>query len=238
MAVSLPGPVLTLLRDVMLMKYMNFIAFTMLAYDYILTFSDEVRYIWRREWRAGKVFYIATKYPAFIDSGLFLTFWFDLKLNAQGCRRIFNAGTWFMTAGTIIAEWILCMRTNAIWGKSKKVFVPLVIFVFIGGVYAVKSLQSSLEWSLSPFPTISRCYINVTRPNLLYTVYVCTMGKEFVIFALTLWKGVSQWKTSRSPLINTLYRDGVLYFFIMFAISLTNFVMAIVGPKVRYTGYS
>ena len=87
--------------------------------------------------------------------------------------------------------------------------------------------------SLSPFPTISRCYINVTRENLLFAVYLCTMLKEFgeqltwlnrlwmrrahdyiVIFTLTLWKGVSQceWKYCLYAwrlIIHTAHRESV-----------------------------
>ncbi|KLO12316.1 hypothetical protein SCHPADRAFT_425773 [Schizopora paradoxa] len=238
MAVTLPGPILTLIRDVVLMKYSDFFYLTMLVYDYILTLPDEVQYIWPWEWRAGKTLYFATKYLAFVDAALFIVFWYDKTITANRCRSIFNAALWFMTTGTLIAEWILCMRTYAIWGKSKKVMVPLVAFVLaaqVGGVYAVKNLTDSIQWALSPFPSISRCYIIVTRENLLFAVYILTTVKELVIFVLTVWKGVSQWRASKSPLINTLYKDGVLYFFVVFAASLLNFAMTIIGPKKHQT---
>ncbi|KLO12315.1 hypothetical protein SCHPADRAFT_423891 [Schizopora paradoxa] len=208
----------------------------MFVYDYILTLPDEIEYIWPWEWRTGKILYVATKYLAFVDAGLFLTFWFNLKLTARGCSQIFNAGTWFLSAGAIIAQWILCMRTYAIWGKSKKILVPLLIIVLgaqIGGIYAANTLTKSLEWSLSPFPTISRCYINVTRENLMFVVYILTIVNESLILTLTIWKGVSQWRSSRSPLIKTLYRDGVLYFFVVFAASLLNLSMTIAAPRIN-----
>ncbi|KLO17903.1 hypothetical protein SCHPADRAFT_146784 [Schizopora paradoxa] len=221
MSVTLPGPVLTVLRDVQLMKYSNFFTVTMLVYDYMLTFGDEVRLIWPWEWRVGKILYIATKYSPFVDVPVFLAFWFNGSFSAAECQTLFNIGVWFVSAGAIISEWILCMRTYAIWEKSNIVFYPLLTFVLgaqIVGLWATKTLVSSLQFSLSPFPTLSRCYINETKTNVFFVVYILIMLVELTILTLTIWKGVSQWRSSRSALVKVLYRDGVFYFTVMFGL--------------------
>lgn len=44
----------------------NIVPTVMLAYDYILTFSDEVVYVWRRPFRYASVLYIFTRYISLI----------------------------------------------------------------------------------------------------------------------------------------------------------------------------
>jgi len=51
------------------------------------------------------------------------------------------------------------------------------------------------------------------------------MVLDLAVLVLTIWKGFTQWRRDASPLVKTLYRDGILYFILLFTISMVNFIL-------------
>ncbi|KAF7433532.1 hypothetical protein PC9H_005488 [Pleurotus ostreatus] len=41
-------------------------------YDYVLTLGDEARYVWTAPWSLGKILFLLTRYPTFVDVALAL----------------------------------------------------------------------------------------------------------------------------------------------------------------------
>jgi len=235
MAIQLPETILSQLRDTVVVKYVAFLSVVIMIHDYFLTLPDEVRLIWPWEWRAGKVLYLATRYFAIVDEIGFLLFWFNSDFTADQCRMVFTTACWSLFVGIVIAQWIICMRTYALWGQSKLVLgvlLTLCLATETTSIVLMNGFINGLNWSISPFPTISRCYV-ITTANKLYVDFAMIMVVEFAVLVLTFWKGVSQWKMRKnSPLIAVLYRDGVVFFFCLFAISISNFLLAILSSPI------
>ena len=57
----------TLLQDLRIFQFLEAASLTILLYDYVLSFSDELRYIWRAKWNPGKWLYLAIRYIATIE---------------------------------------------------------------------------------------------------------------------------------------------------------------------------
>jgi len=229
----LPEVILSQLRDTLVVKHFAFLSAVIMVYDYMLTLPDEIRLIWPWEWKAGKILYIVTRYLAISDQIGFLLFWFNRDFTADQCRLVFTASCWFLFTGIVIAQWIICMRTYAVWGQSKLilgVLVTLCLGTEITSVIIMNDFIKGLIWAPSPFPTITSCYV-ITTVNKLDVDYAMIMVVEFAVLVLTFWKGVSQWKLRKnSPLITVLYRDGVIFFFCLFAISIANFFFYALSP--------
>jgi len=191
---------------------------------------DEVRFIWPWEWRSGKILYLLTRYGAMIDATIFHVFWFDPNLDAKSCELLFNIGCWFLHGGIVVAHWIIIMRTYAIWSQSKIILVVLCVLVLgtdIPTFFILHQLLEHLKWAKSPFPTVARCFVTVP-PNKLYINFTMIMIVELVIVILTVWKAINQRKLRHSNnLLGVLYRDGILFFMCLFAISLANFALQI-----------
>jgi len=104
------------------------------------------------------------------------------------------------------------------------VAIPLCVMlvgVQTAGIYSMSSFLSGVEWAISPFTSITKCSFTVPKHNLLFVVYILIMFIELVILTLTIWKGVSQWRvSSQSNLVKVLYRDGGVYFAVLFGLSL------------------
>jgi len=235
MSIHLPEAILSQLRQTTVVKYVSFIRFAIMVYDYTLTLPDEIRLIW--EWKAGKVLYVVTKYFAIVDGIGFILFWFNNDFTANQCRMVFTISCWFLFVGIVVAQWIICMRTYALWGQSKLVLgmlLTLCLATEITSVILMNDFIKGLIWSISPFPSISRCYPIVTDSKLAVD-HAMIMVVEFSVLVLTFWKGVSQWSLRKtSPLITVLYRDGVVFFFCLFAVSIANFLLYAISPSPTY----
>ncbi|KLO19409.1 hypothetical protein SCHPADRAFT_75928 [Schizopora paradoxa] len=232
--ISLPAPILSQLNDAMLVKYANFISVSILVYDVLITMPDEIRLIWPWEWRVGKVLYLITRYSAFIDNIIFQVFWFNKHMSAESCRTLFSTGSWFLFFGIVIAQWIICMRTYALWGQKRSILVLLIVLCLATEITSIILMHKFLHdmiWTISPFPTVTRCFV-VIPSNKLYIDYGLIMIVELTIISLTVWKGFSQWKMrGNSTLLTTLYRDGALFFAFLFAISMGNFLLYMITPR-------
>jgi len=174
--------------------------------------------------------YLLTRYLPFIDITIFLIYWFDQSLSFKACRPMITAGSWFLWAGITIAQYIISLRTYALFGRSKYIGIFLLVLnigVEIATVYLLNSYLKKLEYEPTPFPTIITCFTTAPRSKL-YLDYALIMTVELCIIILTLWRGIAEWRSIQSPLIGTLYRDGVTFFVCLFAISFTNFLLYVV----------
>ncbi|TDL18914.1 hypothetical protein BD410DRAFT_456824 [Rickenella mellea] len=195
--------------------YVNVASTALLPYDVLITFGDEVRLMWGAKWNAGKILFFVTRYPVFIDCSLDLVLYLFSYLDPKLCAPIFKAVGWQSYLGILTAELILLMRTYAIYGRSRSV---LIIFAII----------------CSPFPTLVPC-IPTSVNRVAFLDFFLLMAFELVVVILTAWKGIYQWRENQSPLMKTLVKDGVFYFFWLFAVSLANAVVLKVASPV-YSG--
>ncbi|KLO19408.1 hypothetical protein SCHPADRAFT_935463 [Schizopora paradoxa] len=227
---SLPPGTVHQLNIAVIVKSFHVASATILVYDYLLTFRDEAKLIWPWKWGLGKVLFFLTRYLAFVDITIFLVYWFDQSLNFTACRPLITAGSWFLWAGITIAQYIISLRTYALFGRSKYIGFALIALnmgVEIATIILLNSYLQKLVYIPTPFPTVITCFTEAPRSKL-YLDYALIMIIEMCIIGLTLWRGISEWRSVNSPLIGTLYRDGVTFFLCLFAISFTNFILYVV----------
>ncbi|TEB39536.1 hypothetical protein FA13DRAFT_1723747 [Coprinellus micaceus] len=93
-----------------LQSNVQYSSLTILAFDYTLTFGDEIEYIWKERWRMGTFLYFFCRY-AVLSNTIFAIF--DALDNLKD--RSTNA--------FLVAVWGL--RTYAIYGQSKKLLALL-----------------------------------------------------------------------------------------------------------------
>ncbi|KAH7925259.1 hypothetical protein BV22DRAFT_1089416 [Leucogyrophana mollusca] len=211
-------------------EYFGAVGVAILLYDYLLTFDLEITYIWRSAWTPIKVLYLCTRYIPFADTAVMVLYRDFLSGSSdRACYTAMGAATWMYAIGMSLAEIILLLRTWAIWGRNRWVGVGLIIHAaatFGGVAYSTNSYVSSTAFSPSPAPQIRGCFIT-NGSNILYIDWLLLMIMEFVYITLISVKAHGFFVQGRN--ITFMYRalleDGVLYFMILFSLSLVNFVM-------------
>ncbi|KAI5117597.1 hypothetical protein M0805_004048 [Coniferiporia weirii] len=215
-------------------------------HDCLITFGDEVEFIWGSKWNYGKLLYFATKYLGYIDSIMILACLskhpslfrhlpdyviadlLDHNMEAQRCKQLTQAYSYLTVNGVVLAELVMACRVYALWGKSRRVLLLLSILMITEVTVAViiYTIDHRVIFA-PPTPDYPSCLMLYDNNKPAYIEFALLMAFEFVVMLLTFWKGFEQWRgpARRSTLLETFYRDGALYFFSLFAFSTANFVI-------------
>jgi len=105
---------------------------TLFAYDYLLSFEDEITYIWSRPWRWGKVVYVWTRT---ITIGYIMSLL--VEANCDGLTFCFSPSakgdvTYYaiyvlMTLVYVSAQAILGARIYALYGNKRRHLICLIM---------------------------------------------------------------------------------------------------------------
>ncbi|KLO12072.1 hypothetical protein SCHPADRAFT_905435 [Schizopora paradoxa] len=224
----------SLVRYQSISKYTSIASAVVLLHETFVNFADEVDLIWRQRLTVGKVLYLTSRYLAFIDLSIMLLYLCDPRLELKTCHRLYVTTIYFTLVGAVNAELVLIIRVYAIWKQS---FCILIFLVTLSSVLIITNLLNfnihnslkTLTFVPSPVPVIIPCFL--TSDDIrAFVGFGCLVLMDLIVLILTAWCGYRFWREdASSPLITTFYRDGVLYFVCLFAISTANVVMFIVG---------
>ncbi|KAF8572827.1 hypothetical protein K439DRAFT_1569145 [Ramaria rubella] len=101
-------------------KYVAVTALALLAYDTLLTFPSEVRFIWHKKFRLGTILYLLAHYSALLQ--FLLTVYLDFATFPS--LQTYSALELLPEIG---AQGLLFARAYAISGHNKLVFVVLAL---------------------------------------------------------------------------------------------------------------
>ncbi|EKM50592.1 uncharacterized protein PHACADRAFT_263959 [Phanerochaete carnosa HHB-10118-sp] len=157
------------------------------------------------------------------------------NLSVGMCRWMYNITGWMFLWGIGIAELILIIRTWAIWGRDKRIGLGLsagFLSLWIVNSYFLNKFLNSLRFEPAQAiaPSLQGC-LPVAGGNVLFIDFVLLMVFETVVLGLTVFKMVHTSRRSTSPLVRSLYRDGIFFYLYLFAISLVNVVVLLTTPR-------
>ncbi|KAG8688355.1 hypothetical protein FRC08_011481 [Ceratobasidium sp. 394] len=190
-------------------RYVSAAGYVLLLYDYFLTLPDEVKLIWPTSWSLVKILFLINRYtvPIFLTVNSWAMSGFSNPPTDTVSIELGHAWTSIdndQSSAEGISNLLLLLRVHALYGRSRKILILLVIFYIL--TYA--SILSTA------------------------TLALVQLGFEIVIFGMTLYKCLEHAKAQQlhTPLLKTLYRDGFLYFLIIVVIRILNLALWIVAP--------
>ncbi|KAA1470555.1 hypothetical protein DENSPDRAFT_879796 [Dentipellis sp. KUC8613] len=223
-----------ILQQLTLVTYFDLSAMTLLYYDYFLTLPDEIDLIWGSRWTATKVLFLLNRYIPFFDAVLGVYHQLASEVSEETCYAMYAGSGWMVVYGVGISEIILVFRTYALWEKDRRIGVGLGALFVIGwafmSVYLDKFLKSLQFVPMREIaPNFTGCFVTKVD-NILYICYVITLSYETTIVCLTLIKGLQHFRNTNSPLIFSLYRDGILSYTCLLVSSSSNVIVLLCGP--------
>ncbi|KLO09662.1 hypothetical protein SCHPADRAFT_943474 [Schizopora paradoxa] len=221
--------ILNILSQAVTVKYTFVSAVILLLYDTIINIPDEINFIWKQRWSVGKVLYIFTRYSCFFDAAVVLWYSFSASLSSESCRVLYEMSNWSMTVGVIMCQVVFIIRTYAILGKNNLLLAYLSaveVTAVVASIIELNQSNRSVIFVASPSQAIVPC-VPILGNNKLFICFSIVMIVELNILCLSLIKGFSQWKRESTPLVHTLYCDGVVYFAVLFSISLMNLIFVL-----------
>ncbi|KIK57953.1 hypothetical protein GYMLUDRAFT_738073 [Collybiopsis luxurians FD-317 M1] len=194
-------------------------------YDYCLTVSDEARYVWRGgRMTIGRAAFFIARYGAMAGTILVI-------LPDSGAPAVDGASTVIRLISIVASELIVAIRTWAIWCRSRFILITLAVFsvaaIIPATVIIGESIVSNRVIPLVTPEFVKICSITISNISQGFIVpYILTILYEFVTLSLSLIR-IINWRRTipehvRAPIIDTLWRDGVLYFSFMLILGFVN----------------
>ncbi|KAF8185282.1 hypothetical protein K438DRAFT_1937033 [Mycena galopus ATCC 62051] len=212
-------------------KYFDVVAAVILAFDYLLTFELEVSLMWSAKWSMIKVLYFLSRYPAFFDVALLL-YYATPVVSIAHCAPLNTGIASGNLFGIAVAEAIFLLRTYALSGRQRKV---LIIF---GSIYSVCVIASVTMIGIflrnmiysAPLLGVPGCNLTGGPFILVGLSFILVLINETVLMAYTLRIKFKSYRHSQSPLIATLFRDGLTYYIFICLGSALNVIVLIAAP--------
>ncbi|KAJ7135774.1 hypothetical protein C8R44DRAFT_768986 [Mycena epipterygia] len=203
-----------------LSRYLIFIPFTILLYDYVLTFEREVARYWGTPLVWGTVLFYINRYSALIGTipvvvEYLLTTTDPSKVKV--CDGLQSYHKYFALLSQILVSIMLITRTYALYERNK-IVLACMISVTLGAIaFALWILLSGNDSdTLSPHLQAFGCPSPSSHASNLRAAAAWggMLVFDVMIFALTLHKAL-RYGTRGGNLFSLLIRDGALYFGIM-----------------------
>ncbi|KAI0765107.1 hypothetical protein C8Q74DRAFT_1028821 [Fomes fomentarius] len=219
-------------------KYCKVASVAFALAEIISTLPDEVAFIWPNRWSIMKAVYFINKYSIILDGTLAVA----CALRTQDpdlCAKQFKALAYCYTAGILISEAILANRTLAIWGFHRYVKLLIIgayIEFLMMTLYVVYQTVVYTEYPTAAILRVTGCMPS-TQDRDSWPAYGCMMLAETGIIALTLLKRYlardddATSSGDSSVLMQTIYRDGIHFYFIVLAVSVLNVFVMLIAPR-------
>jgi len=200
---------------------------TLLAYDYLLTFQKERKYIWDAPWTPGKVLFLVARYMPFIDIPVLLT-----SLSPRSSLSCTFAAYWqTITIGIAcdLANIVYGLRTWALWRRSR-ILGGLIILCGVGlSIGAILVLLPQSQAAPSSYTgrilEYYGCFDPPSSGNGVWKAYLLTGCFQLVLFLATFTRGVQHWRGRPEKLTSVLYRDAFLAFGTQVGADIVNIIL-------------
>jgi len=220
----------------------------LLVYDYMLTFSSEVEFVWKKPFTLVTLVFAITRYLPFIDNSIGILYSLEPHIPFSVC--VLSSRFQFLSyiMGICIAEIVLILRTMAIWHGNKRIGIflgmlltgfalPILYYAinylgnFIKPIYdpSTKSVYDPSNPVLAEYISkLPACVVPSTSKDPLHTSYVLFMVFESVVLLLTLSRARA-YRAESSKLSRTIFLDSISFYVLILVLSIINVTVALPG---------
>ncbi|TFK71031.1 hypothetical protein BDN72DRAFT_838271 [Pluteus cervinus] len=242
--------ILLLANAALLNRYLTVASSTLYLYDLLLTFDLEVDHLWPSKWTLTKVVYLLQRYLPLIDTVILAITWQFGDINPWTCEVLIRVSSWSFVIGITLSEVILMHRTLAVWGNNRKLRIAVFLF-FLGCILPIFWMMNGYHETLTcsfvlstmeptadirwidhstPIPGMHCFATGKSRSNYLcWTLLTVYDTGLLVLISIPAF----QIRRSGGPvsiLCQVVYRDGILYYLYVVALSAINIILILELP--------
>ncbi|KAI0795412.1 hypothetical protein C8Q75DRAFT_448834 [Abortiporus biennis] len=215
-------------------NYLHLLGVSILYYDYVITFSDEVSYVWFKPKSGAAWLFLLNRYfSLFADVGVNIGNFFPFKSELP-CRRYSLYRTIVIVGAQVIVAVIMFLRTYALYGQTRSILYLMlsVGFILLGlSVWGVTKQQSMISVGYLGCHLVESIQMGIRTAIAWESLF----AYDTMIFILTLLKTFRQRRRFKglasSPhyhrhafgnLADLVFRDGAMYFGVMACANFAN----------------
>ncbi|KAJ3970990.1 hypothetical protein EV361DRAFT_913470 [Lentinula raphanica] len=207
--------------------YFHLFSITFLYWDHIITFPDELQYLWTRSMGWSTALFFFNRYFATLGNIVVTVSLFSSGLTESSCRPFHLFRELLLVLTQVIVCILLTVRIYALYHCSKRMLSYMLVTGFtLGGlaIFAIFFGQSSQS-----VLTSTGCHTQLT---LITSIQVAAAWEalflyDSILFIMTLHKAYKtrhdlRQERLRIPLVVIILRDGSIYFGVMALANLIN----------------
>ncbi|PFH49848.1 hypothetical protein AMATHDRAFT_62381 [Amanita thiersii Skay4041] len=212
--------------------YMDASSLAILCFDYLLTLSLEVEYVWKARCNYINVLYIIMRYLPFLS--MISIIFVDTPGRTPGtCLTISFVYSFSVVFGICVSEAILTLRIWAIYSRSRTMGVILLVF-FLGTsitlLVNIGIFLGTVKYIRVPLPNAPTCFVAAGSRRLIINWILLAVYDAFQC-ALLAYQAYKAFKFGgRSELLGAIYTNGIIYYVNLMALSITSVILILNLP--------
>ncbi|TBU65690.1 hypothetical protein BD310DRAFT_911862 [Dichomitus squalens] len=222
--------------SIRLNNYFSAVGYAILFYDFSLTFSTEVEYFWKSaNISLFSVLFAANRYFGLLGP-IPTIFEYFTSPSEQSCRNLQVYHQAFAVASQATIAIILVLRTYALYERSGRILVLLIV-THVGGAIAALVMMITTESpkdidTTLPF-NFSGCDLSLTNGQSFHLAiaWFAMLWFDTTIFVLTLARAIQMHRRLPGGIVEILFRDGTIYYGIIVASTVTNIATFLATPS-------
>ncbi|KAF8193236.1 hypothetical protein K438DRAFT_1829332, partial [Mycena galopus ATCC 62051] len=228
---------ITLARALRLQNELYLISISLLYWDHCITFSDEVRFLWRKAKTRSTYYFFLNRYLAFFGDVSITVFHFA-AVPISVCTHVNLFRQVLLVINQCLVCLLLTLRIYALYGRDLRVYVGMLGF---GAVLLGLSCWALVGRKGVPETDVVGCHIDNSQKQGVYLAvpWEALLIYDVMIFVALFYKSFqtraeSPTRRWHTPLLSLLVRDGAIYFAIMAVLNFGNILtFYIAGPQLR-----
>ncbi|KAH9993505.1 hypothetical protein BJV74DRAFT_368159 [Russula compacta] len=220
-------------------RYISAVALAMLAYDYMLTFGDEIEYIWRRPITSVKVIYLILRYGVALGEVFYFRALSGLTTNMSHnvCVGSLIVVAVIGSMALVLANYIMLIRVYTLWDHRpwmlRTLYIGYTLSVCVTTVFVVMTIVQLIPHMISE-PYIFRMCLIVGRSPYWIGIWLSQALFDVFLFILTLFNAASRPRRANVKIISDLHRDGCVFYVGLFAGRFLNVALSIPTSREYY----
>ncbi|KAI0636830.1 hypothetical protein C8Q77DRAFT_1154726 [Trametes polyzona] len=204
-------------------------AYTTLYYDYLLTLFDEIELFWKSaNISILSVLFVVNRYLGLLGPiAIAFEYFGDFSEKLQTYHQAYA-----IALQGIVAV-MLVIRTYALYNRSKRILVILVVTHVAGALMCLVTIVTNINpvHTSTPLPfKHSACDLSLTDDQAVHLAIAwgAMLWFDTTIFVLTLVQALRMRRHFPGGLLEVMFRDGTVYYAFMMATVVANIVMFLI----------
>lgn len=190
-------------------SYFAVASFAVLIYEWVLTFGQEIELVWTKRWSLMTILYMSLRCTGIIST-ISTVLWTlpSVSLTDTSCTILWDLQTWISVFANAVLGVILIIRLHAMYERSRKILVFLVVFLLAATItFAVINGSSGVSGEETVFYGVHQCNPTGGSSNLGTDAWGIATAWELTTLCLAVWIVVKHLRELKQPLARLTLRN-------------------------------
>ncbi|KAG2340180.1 hypothetical protein BDR05DRAFT_967216 [Suillus weaverae] len=208
------------------------LGFTILLWDHVITFADEVEIIWGRPKKLLTFLFLLNRYLTPIGFIVNLVAYSLPSWSSIKCEHFVRYEGAMTAIGIQVVGLMMFLRVRAMYHDNRYVVILVASLLFVWVAVGAWLLSHGVAVPHSPFIHSCRMEFSNSVGGLASAWAWVPLCYDTVVFALTLNRTLPSIQNKEAGhIVHTLFTNGVLFYSVMCAINLIFTIMVVRAPQ-------